>query len=226
MGSALSRNLCLLALVFLAGCVAAPGTLQRGQQAYNAAVKQAGDTELLLNIVRLRYVDTIDFMSTTSVSSQVSFTVSVGGQAGAIADGDVGLGQAELAYSSRPTFTFVPQRGQEFAAQLVRPVEVEMLTYLIAADWDLNLLLRLLARSLNNLDNELGLANPEFREVAATLGGLQAQNDIFVGFMEDTAVLSDSIAADRVSGTDRALTSPRRTIVGDWRTCYVGETRS
>ena len=191
----------LLASLFF-GCTFGARHLEKGHTAYNTAVKAGKDDELLLNIVRLRYLDTIDFMATSSVSSQLDFTVSLGGQVGTDLGEKTSIGRGGFSYSTRPTFTFLPQRGQEFARQLVEPVDLDTLTYLVAADWDMNLLFRLLVRALNDLPNELGLPNSQFREVMTNLGVLQANDEVFVGFVEDTEEISDSIDAAQVSGTD------------------------
>jgi hypothetical protein len=181
-----------------------PRDLERGHLAYNTAVKSAADTELLLNMVRLRYLDTLDFMATSSISSQLSISVSAGARGGSdtLAGGTGAIGQASVGYSTRPTFTFTPQRGREFALQLLEPVQVDLLTYLVASDWDLRMLLRLFARRLNDLDNELGMANRKFVEATDRLGALQAENRIFVGFVDEVETLSDPIPATRVSGAD------------------------
>jgi hypothetical protein len=167
--------------------------------AYNAAVNSAADEELLLNIVRVRYLDTLDFLATTSISSQVVFSMT--GNAGG--GGEFGaFGGGELSYSTRPTFTFSPQRGRDFAQRLIEPVQVDVLTYLVAADWDVRLLMRLFVRGLNDLENELGVADPRFIEVTDRLAELQAQNRIFMGFVTAMEPVSAPIGAASVSGTD------------------------
>ena len=55
-----------------------PRQLERGHSAYNRAVKSASDEELLLNVVRLRYLDTLAVLATTSVSSQLVMSVTAG----------------------------------------------------------------------------------------------------------------------------------------------------
>jgi len=194
--------ICALLTSLSIGCSFGPRHLEKGHIAYNAAVKAGTDDELLLNIVRLRYLDTIDFVTTTSISSQLSFTVSLGGQVGTDIGEETSIGRGGFSYSTRPTFTFIPQRGQEFAMQLVQPVDLDTLTYLVAADWDLNILFRLLVRSLNDVPNELGLPNPQFRQATKHLAVLQANNEVFVGFVEETEVISDPIDAAQVSGRD------------------------
>jgi hypothetical protein len=181
------------------GCAFGPSQLERGHIAYNAAVNSAADEELLLNIVRVRYLDTLDFLATTSISSQLSFGL-VGSAGGGGEFG--GFGGGEFSYSTRPTFTFSPQRGQEFAQRLIEPVQVDVLTYLAAADWDVRLLMRLFVRGLNDLENELGVPDPRFIDVTDRLAELQMQNRIFLGFVDAMEPVSAPIGAASVTGTD------------------------
>ena len=196
--------LCVLITLLSLGCVFGPGQLRRGHVAYNEAVKSAADQELMLNMVRLRYLDTLDFMATTSVASQLELSVSSGARGGSdTLTGTLGaLGYGNFGYSTRPTFTFTPQRGDQFAKQLTEPVPVELLAYLVASDWPVRMVLRLLVRRLNGLDNELGLPSPEFNAIADQLDGLQARNQLFVGFVTETEQVSSPIDASRVTGTD------------------------
>jgi hypothetical protein len=62
MGMQMRDFLCAALAALLAGlavgCVFGPRQLEKGHLAYNDAVRVAADDELLLNIVRLRYLDT------------------------------------------------------------------------------------------------------------------------------------------------------------------------
>jgi hypothetical protein len=195
---------CVLVVLLVPACVFGPGQLRRGHVAYNEAVKSAADQELLLNMVRLRYLDTLDFIATTSVASQLEITVSSGARGGSdTLSGTLGaLGYGNFGYSTRPTFTFTPQRGNTFAKQLTEPVPVRLLAYLVASDWPVKMVMRLLVRRLNGMDNELGLPNPKFRETTNQLDMLQGRNQLFVGFVSETEQVSSPIDASRISGTD------------------------
>jgi hypothetical protein len=181
-----------------------PKQLEKGHVAYNTAVKQAADEELLLNIVRMRYVETLDFMAITSISSQLELAGTLGARGGndTLAGNAGAMGHGSLGWSTRPTFSFIPQRGMSFAKKLVEPVDPDTIAYLVAADWDFKMLLLLLARRINNIDNELGLPSPEFLEMTDHLQRLQISNQLFVGFVPETETVSDPIAVVRVSGTD------------------------
>lgn len=187
-----------------AGCVYGPKQLEKGHLAYNHAVKSAADEELLLNIVRLRYLDTLDFVSTSSISSSLSIGVTGGARGGTdTLSGSHGwLGYGEISYSTRPTFTFTPQRGSEFAERLIKPIDLDIIAYLLSSDWDVKMLFHLLVRRLNGVDNELGLPDSRFNELTDRLSALQASNQLFIGFVSESEAVSEPIEARNVSGTD------------------------
>src|SRR5210317_172572 len=140
----------------LLGCSLGPRMLKEGHLDYNTSVKIAADEELLLNIVRLRYLDTIEFLATNSISAQTSVSVSLGARLGTDRGSSTNLAIPELAFSDRHTFTFTPQRGKQFARRLTEPVDIYTFAYLAASDWPIHLLLILLGSEINGIVNDPG----------------------------------------------------------------------
>lgn len=189
-------------LIALAGCAVGPKQLRDGHLAYNESVRTASDKELLLNIVRVRYLDTIEFLAINSISAQVEFTVGIGASAGREFGEDANSVTADAFWSSRPTFTFTPQRGSEFATMMMKPVPLPILIDLAAADWDVKVLLQLLVQNINGLPNLSGATSSEFIEVAELLRSLQDRAKLHFGTIEVTAEMSDPISATQVTGAD------------------------
>lgn len=169
---------------------------------YNEAVRESSDKELLLNIVRVRYFDTIEFISINSISAQLSFSVSVGGVAGRETSLNTDLGMGEISWSNRPTFTFTPQRGPQFAKMMIASIPMPILIDLVSADWDIRVLFRLMVQNMNGLANVSGIRSQEFMEITDLMSELQIRGDIYFGTITEPEVLSDPIAASRVSGSD------------------------
>lgn len=192
----------LLALSLSAGCTFGPRQLKDGRLAYNEAMRASDDQELLLNIVRLRYLDSLEFLATNSISAQLSFSVAVGGRVGQEADADTTLGLGEVAWSNRPTFTFTPQRGVDFAKTMVTSVPLDLLVALSSSEWDVAVLFRLLVQNVNGLRNMSGIISDEFVELAKLLSQLQVRNELYFGSVERRDVLSDPIPVPQVSGAD------------------------
>jgi hypothetical protein len=199
--SGVSVVMCMAAL--LASCTSfGPRELKQGHLAYNTAVKATLDEELLLNIVRLRYLDTLEFLEATSISAQSSFTASLGAALGTELAETTALAIPEVSYSTRPTFTFIPQRGHEFAENIMKPLEPYIFAYLAGADWDISALLHLLVRDMNGLSNRLEGIDPEFTATAQRFTKMQLHNNLRFSIVEEREVLSDPIPVSQVSGSD------------------------
>jgi hypothetical protein len=192
----------IMLLVSCAGCSHGPRFLKDGHLAYNEAVRASADQELLLNIVRLRYLDTIEFLSTNSVSSQTAFSVGLGGRVGDEFGFKSGIGFGDVAWSDRPTFTFTPQRGQAFAKMMMSSIPVHTLVELAAADWDITAIMYLLVQNINSHNNVAGNLDPYFVKLVQFLGDLQGRTELYFGTTEQHVKLSDSIDASQVSGAD------------------------
>ena len=104
-----------------------PNKLQSSHLNYNKAVQQAQMEEDLLNIVRLRYLDTPVSLSVSSISAQASFTVGTGGEFGLV-EGDSSANITPgISYTDRPTITFTPIQGREFLESLAKPIPLKTL---------------------------------------------------------------------------------------------------
>ncbi len=191
---------CLL-LVLISGCSVGPQMLQGVYLSYNDRVRATADEELLLNIVRLRYLDTIEFLAINSISAQASFNVSLGAEI-ALKDPDATLVIPELHYSDRPTFSFSPQRGTQFAKRLVEPIKIDTLAYLAASDWPIKILMQLLVKEINGIVNESHGDIASFYKIADALGDLQKKHKLLIAFTEHQKPVSAPIEKSLLKASD------------------------
>ncbi len=124
---------------------------------YNQAIAQSANEQMLLNVVRLRYSEIPVFLAVSSVLMQYVYSGSVGvdgaaGAVGGVPDWAVG-GSANLLYIERPTITYTPLSGQEFAAQLIKPVPANMVFGLVESGWPPQQLLTMMVQRINDLEN-------------------------------------------------------------------------
>src|SRR5262249_44750555 len=101
-----------LLLGLLAGCSIGPKALEHNRLPYNEAVKTSTEEQLLLNIVRLRYIDTPSSLAVSSIAAQHELVKSLKLVPFFAASGDVRprpfstlLPQAELNTADRPTLS-------------------------------------------------------------------------------------------------------------------------
>ncbi|MFT5726852.1 MAG: hypothetical protein ACI8PB_000984 [Desulforhopalus sp.] len=191
---------CLL-LLLISGCSVGPQMLQDVYLSYNDRVRATADEELLLNIVRLRYLDTIEFLAINSISAQASFNVTLGAE---ITSNNIDstLIIPELHYSDRPTFSFSPQRGTEFAKRLVEPINIDTLAYLAASDWPIKILMHLLVKEINGIVNESQGDMESFYKIANTLGDLQKKHKLLIAFTEHQKPISAPIENNLLKPSD------------------------
>lgn len=120
---------------------------------YNQAIGQSANEQMLLNLVRLRYRDVPVFLEVSSVLAQYVFlgNVNVSGSGGS--DGSIGGGGAGVTYIDRPTITYSPLTGEEFASQMLTPIPSEAIFSLVQSGWPAKQLMMMSFDRLNHLEN-------------------------------------------------------------------------
>ncbi len=181
------RLLAFFACIVLgcSGCSLGPRSLAHSRLRYNDAVKSTSEQQLLLNIVRLRYVDTPSSLAISSIADQQEVVAGLGivpffTSAGA---GDVGsyrnsiLPQAQLSGASRPTLSYTPLDDEEFTRRLFSPISLEGAAYLSKTTWPISTVFRLYLENLNWVSNAETASGPTPAtppEYAVFLEGVQA----------------------------------------------------
>ena len=127
---------CVCAILSCFGCSLGPRSLLNSRLQYNDAVKTTSEQQLLLNIVRLRYVDTPSSLAISSIADQQEVVAGLGMvpffmSAGA---GDVGsyrnsiLPQAQVSGTTRPTLSYTPLDDEDFTRRHFSPNTSERLS--------------------------------------------------------------------------------------------------
>jgi hypothetical protein len=192
-----------------------PNAMRATQIMYNDSIQQTERRELLLNLVRLRYAESPEFLGISSISTQFSFdaSASVGGIFGTETGDNTSLAtpNAAVGFSQRPTVTFVPRRDSEFAQQLLTPLESETLVYLSNYGWTMDRILRIAVKTVNDLKNGATREFPkgndtqdlaQFARVAKIIGAL-SKNDILKFALEDqTKKLSGPLKREDIDSED------------------------
>src|SRR5262245_24755233 len=170
------------------GCTSVgPPILARDRFDYSSAVAESWKRQTLLNIVKLRYLDSMVFLDVAQIVSgyQLQTTVSAGGTASVDASTVPTIGSfvnfgAQGSFTDRPTITYVPLTGDQYIRGIVTPLRPEQVFSAILAGWRADAILFSAVSRLNGLTNQrLGgqlaarAADPQFVRVARLLGSLQ-----------------------------------------------------
>lgn len=134
-----------------------PGRVPADSFNYNESIAQSSKSQMLLNLVRMRYRDTPVFLAVTSVLTQYIYA----GNANIIGTLGTSLGESQnsltgavgLRYLERPTITYSPLTGKDFANQLLRPISSDLIFSLVESGWPPDWLFMMSLERLNDLRN-------------------------------------------------------------------------
>ncbi|QDU32043.1 hypothetical protein KS4_00710 [Poriferisphaera corsica] len=198
---------CLLVITGgMVGCRAyGPTTIGPDRFDYNESIAQSWNTQLLQNLVRMRYGGTPHFVEVNSILQQYQLEISSFG--GFIANGDGVSGlwevpfQLEGMFREAPTITYSPLVGEEFTERLLKPIDPITLIYISQSGWPVDHLFEMCVDQVNGIKNraitgttknqasESGL--DEFHELLIMLKAMQERGmlDIRVEQEGSTVVL-------------------------------------
>jgi hypothetical protein len=175
----LTHPVCLLGWVSLGitlggtiGCTSlGPARVHSDRFDYNKAGARSANEQILLNIIRLRYREPIYFVEVNSMLSQYTFQANANYQAWwndlnvwpnplVRAVGNVDGDPSEqtqvggnLGYTDRPTITYAPLQGKDFAQRVLSPIPAPTIIYLSQSGWDIDQLLECCVQRLNDVRN-------------------------------------------------------------------------
>lgn len=185
--TARSKCLTLVACVTLgavAGCTTVgPEIIRSGRPAYNDAILQTNDEQLLQNIVRLRFADSVGFLTVSSVTANVSLTttgtVNVGWGPTANYAGNLVPFTGTVTTEQNPTISYAPVSGDRLVKQLVSEIPLDLAVLVISSarppqsGW--NAIVRRIngLRNPDFLDPPSVVPDPRFEEAVSLLSTLQ-----------------------------------------------------
>jgi hypothetical protein len=134
--------------------------MHRAVLEYDRTVSQVEAELLLLNIARARHHRPVHFTAVSSVAATFDFRTNVGirggiGPSTASTDRPLNL-EYGATVAENPTVTIVPISGEEFTKRILRPLEESHFDFLGHQGFDINMILRLMARGMILEDREKG----------------------------------------------------------------------
>jgi hypothetical protein len=151
------RNaLVLTAIYFIGACSAfGPGTIPKDQFDYGRALADAQHEQLLLNIVKLRYLEAPMFVEVSSIINQYSVEGEIGFST---SWRDIHSNSAATAarYYDRPTITYAPVKGRDFTESLLTPIPPGALLFLVQSGWPVDFVFSTCVQAMNGHYNRGG----------------------------------------------------------------------
>ena len=190
------RNFGLLALVLLGqmGCQHyGPRSIVADRIEYNEAIATSWKEQTLLNIVKLRYMDTPFFIDVPQITG--GYTL----QGTATANGGIFPPVSPLAsfaqqlggslnlqgsYQDRPTISYAPQTGSQFVRNLTQPINPGSVLFLLQSGYPADVVFNLTVDSINGIRNrsvsggQLRPADPEFTRIVRAMRKAQISGHV------------------------------------------------
>jgi len=178
------RMICTtLAMFCLAGCATGmgPRAIERDRFAYTDAISDSWKSQMLLNMVKLRYADAPIFLDISSIISQQLVEAEVQGtlswDAFLPTDSQTLGGRGK--YADRPTITYQPLMGEKFTRSLMTPIRPAAILSLVQAGRPVDIVFRVCIESVNGIYNRVGgrvrphPGDPDFYRLISSLRKIQ-----------------------------------------------------
>jgi len=179
------------ALALMSGCSGiGPATVARDRFDYTVAVSESWKSQMLLNMVKMRYGDIPIFIDVASVINQYALEqdIALGVESGIYnrsAASYIGpFVQGGAKYTDRPTITYTPLVGERFAKRMMTPISPKVLLHLVQSGYPIDMVFRFAINSINGIQNRFGgqakarSASPDFYPVLNLLRKMQDANAI------------------------------------------------
>jgi hypothetical protein len=145
----------------LTGCtVVGPSAIRSGRLTYNEAITETNNQQMLMTIIRNRYLEQGSLLAVASVTANVRVATETGVQLG-FGDSDNYAGNlvpfsASAIYEENPTISYVPVAGEQYLHQLMSPLPLATLAQLVGSMTEPAPVYSALVSSVN------GIYNPDF----------------------------------------------------------------
>lgn len=206
--------LTLLTFVFVSCRSIGPATISRDRFDYSTAMTESWKRQMLLNIVKLRYVDPPIFVDVGQIVAgyQVDHFGGFSAQVNSGSAGDFGNVRGEIRFTDRPTITYTPLTGSRFTASLITPISPASLFHVIQSGWPADLILRLGTSSINghpSSDRFETRATPSdgsnYFRILELMRRLQANHAVSVRIETDEAKQTTTLVTLRAPDLTREL---------------------
>lgn len=213
-------SLLSLSLLLLTACShTGPSSIARDRFDYVTSVSESWKRQMLLNLLKVRYTDAPVFMDVASVINSYELTgeVNLFGQVARLNSGDhiAGIG-ATGRYADKPTITYQPLSGDKFTRNLMMPIPIPSILYLIQSGYPADLVLRICSDSVNGLQNSYGgpgrpqAGDPKFRELISAIREAQVAGGL--GMRAKSVQDRQTVVMFLRPATDEAIAAPVRKV--------------
>lgn len=133
-----------------------PSSIIRDRAEFSNSVADSWMRQVLMNIVKIRYLDTPIYLDVSSIttSNSTETSINAGGTTYTKPRGIDFLNfGASGRYTDKPTITYTPLTGSKFLTSLMMPIPPESIFFTINSGWNAEAMFSAAVSSLNGLSN-------------------------------------------------------------------------
>lgn len=145
---------CASALL-IGGCAQwGANVLEENHVAFNTAVCQAMDSQMLLNIVRMSMEEPTQWMMVSAINVNTSVGGSLNGGVTIPSSGFVsGTSGGATSFTYTPNITMIPKQGEQLARELMSPIPVSSIESMVSASWPMSWVIFLTCEQFQNVSS-------------------------------------------------------------------------
>lgn len=178
-------------LLLAGGCSQmAAQQLENDHAAFNTAVADAMDRQMLLNLVRLAHDEPTQWVSVTQINTSTTYRADVSSDASFQGIAFEGA-RAGAGFSYTPTLTFVPRQGEQLANEMMAPIPIQSIENLVSAGYPLSWILFLGCERIQgvesfdvNVRDSISSLDREFARTISLFGDLQRRGLISLSLVQ------------------------------------------
>jgi hypothetical protein len=141
-------------ILLSAGCGSiGPNKVTRDRVDYSHSLADSWKEQMLLNIIKVRYLDLPIFLDVGQLVTSYSLESSVNLGGTLTSAGGIGTLGAQGRYTDRPTITYMPMTGEKFLAGFLTPIPPLNVFALVQSGYEADFILELCLDSFNGLFN-------------------------------------------------------------------------
>lgn len=209
---------CALFLVMTGCTIVGPDAIRSGRLAYNEAITETNNQQMLMVLVHNRYEESNHLLSVSSVTANVSISSRAQIQAG-FGDGDNYDGNlvpfsGGFIYEENPTISYTPVAGETYLRQLMSPIPLSLLSQVTHSLPYPEFAYNMLISSVNGIHNPAFLYgsqqdDPRFERFVTLMTTLTQQHSLYwakePGNAEKVSMVIEPSTAQMVSMSNDLL---------------------
>jgi hypothetical protein len=200
------------------GCSFGPKVLERSHGCYNEAVRRVYEEQLLLNLVRLRYNESLAELDISAIAAQYELTGQAEARPFFLAPNPASsntfrtftsiLPDLMVGGANRPTLTLIPADDGHAVRRILTPISANTLIFLAQTSWPASVILRIWVERFNGVPNAVTASGPascvvsdfaRFARIAALMQAAQDRELLSVHAEERVKERSGPVPAERVT---------------------------